>query len=246
MRHGRHPHTLTARHLEVMAAALPQWASLDPDERERLQGIAADLLHDVSWEASKGFELNEEIRATIAAEAALLGLGLDDPVFPNVRAVVVHPATITLRGPRPGPIARTVEDFPAPVYGHTSARGPVFIAWDTASRQARHPEGGRNVVFHEFAHKLDAQDGTLDGTPLIHDREQRRRWVEVCESEYESSRRGRGSMLIDSYAATNPSEFFAVVTEVFFNRAPALAVDRPELYQVFSGYYRQDPAPRAP
>lgn len=245
MMHDRHPHSLTSSQVEVIATALPQWQWLNGDERARLEGIAARLLDGVSWEAARGFDLDEEIRTTIASGAALLGLGLDDPVFPNVRAVVVHPATITLRGPRPGPIPRTVDDSPAPVYGHTTARGPVFIAWDTASRQARHPEGGRNVVFHEFAHKLDAQDGVLDGTPLILDREGRRRWVEVCEGEYRSLQRGRGSELIDPYAATNPSEFFAVVTEVFFDRGPDLAADRPELYRAFSGYYRQDPAARA-
>ena len=243
--HRRHPRPLTPRQVGVIAATLPQWEGLDLDERSRLEDLAADLLEEVSWEASRGFDLDGDICTAIAAGAALLGLGLDDPVFPNVQAVVVHPGIITLTGPRPGPIPRTVDDSPAPVHGHTTAHGAVFIAWDTARRQARYPEGGRNVVLHEFAHKLDAQDGTLDGTPLILDRDQRRRWVEVCEEEYRSLRRGQGSTLIDSYAATSPSEFFAVVTEVFFSRGADLAAERPDLYREFSRYYRQDPAARA-
>ena len=230
----------------MIAATLAQWEGLHTDERARLEEVAGGLLETVGWEASRGFELTDDIRTAIAAGAALLGLGLDDPVFPNVSAVVVHPGTITLRGPRPGPIPRTVDDSPLPVYGHTSARGPVFVAWDTARRQARHPEAGRNVVLHEFAHKLDAQDGTLDGTPLILDREERNRWVEVCDEEYQSLRHGQGSPLIDTYAATSPSEFFAVVTEVFFSRGADLAAERPDLYRAFAGFYRQDPAARAP
>jgi Mlc titration factor MtfA (ptsG expression regulator) len=243
--HRRHPHPFTSRQGEAVAVALPEWARLDARERTRLEHIAAGLLETVSWEASRGFDLTDDIRTAIAAGAALLGLGLDDPVFPNVHAVVVHPGTITLRGPRPGRIPRTVDDFPAPVYGHTTAHGPVFIAWDTARRQAQHPEEGRNVVLHEFAHKLDAQDGTLNGTPLLADSEQRRRWVEVCEREYRSLQHGRGSPLIDAYAATNPSEFFAVVTELFFARGADLADELPELYQAFARFYRQDPAARA-
>ena len=46
------------------------------------------------------------------------------------------------------------------------------------------------------------------------------------------------------YAATNPSEFFAVATESFFDRPLDLRAAEPELYDVLRSYYRQDPAAR--
>ena len=244
LRHA--PRPLPAPIRAVIVATLPDWPRLDVAERARLEEIAADLLHRPSWEPARGFALDDQIRGTIVGHAALLGIGLPPPVFRNVTAIVVHPATMALTGPRPGPMPGTVTDEPRPVLGHTSAHGPVFIAWDVAREQARHPERGYDVVFHEFAHKLDAEDGTVDGTPLLPDRAAARRWVAVCEAEYRDLRAGSGSPLLRDYAATTPGEFFAVVTEVFFDRGALLREDRPALYRILRDYYGQDPADRRP
>jgi len=240
-RHDRHASTwLTA----VISATLPEWELLTPGEQLRLREVAERLVNRVNWEASRGFSLDDNIRGTVAGHAALLAVGLPDPVFKNVTAIVVHPATITIRGPRSGAIPGTVDAHPLPVLGHTTAHGPVFIAWDDALHQARHPDQGYDVVFHEFAHKLDAEDGALDGTPRLSDRAERRRWIEICDTEYRSLRLGNGSALLTEYAGTNPSEFFAVTTEIFFTRGAELAEDRPDLYDVFRRFYGQDPAGR--
>nr|MBP9067637.1 zinc-dependent peptidase [Candidatus Microthrix sp.] len=128
--------------------------------------------------------------------------------------------------------------------GETSERGPVMITWNSASREARHPEHGHNVVYHEFAHKLDLLDGVVDGTPPLSDPSMVERWVKVFTAEYEAVGRGEGSHLLRSYASVNPGEFFAVVTEVFFTRGAELAADRPDLYGLLRDFYRQDPAGR--
>ncbi len=241
---GRAEHGVSTWLTEVISAGLPEWALLNSAERLRLQDVAERLVNRVNWEASRGFALDNNILGTVAGHAALLAVGLPDPVFKNVSAIVVHPATITIRGPRSGAIPGTVDSHPLPVLGHTTAHGPVFIAWDVALQQARHPDQGYNVVFHEFAHKLDAEDGTLDGTPRLSEQMERQRWIEVCDTEYRSLRLGHGSALLSDYAGTNPSEFFAVTTEVFFSLGVELAEDRPDLYDVFRRFYRQDPAGR--
>jgi Mlc titration factor MtfA (ptsG expression regulator) len=207
-------------------------------------GIAEELVERVTWEASRGFAVDDYIRGTVTGHAALLVMGLPDPVYPNVSAVVVHPETITMHGPRAGQIPGTIDSGPLPVLGHTTAHGPVFIAWDVAHEQSTNPAQGHNVILHEFAHKLDAEDGTMDGTPRLTDRAQRQQWIAVCDAEYRSMRRDGGSGLIPQYAATSPSEFFAVTTEVFFRRGPQLAEERSHLYDAFRGFYRQDPESR--
>jgi hypothetical protein len=83
----------------------------------------------------------------------------------------------------------------------------------------------------------------MDGTPLIEDAAQRQRWVDVCTAEYLAVRDGTDGWL-RGYAGTNPGEFFAVATEAFFTRPVAMAADKPALYEVLAGYYRQDPAER--
>jgi hypothetical protein len=83
-----------------------------------------------------------------------------------------------------------VTDSAFPILGEASFDGPVVIAWDEAAANARHPERGHNVVYHEFAHKLDMDDGVVDGTPRLPDSATRARWIEVCTAEFEALRAG--------------------------------------------------------
>jgi len=124
-------------------------------------------------------------------------------------------------------------------------RGPVLLAWDDVERAAHHPGRGRNVVFHEFAHKLDMVDHLLDGTPPIHRRDEMERWIAVCTEVFQALRAGDERPPLDPYGATNPAEFFAVATEAFFDVPVDLERREPDLYDVLRAYYRQDPATRA-
>lgn len=228
----------------LVAAGVPHWRVLDDAERERLEATIVHLLVDKRWEAARGFALDDEIRVTIAAQAALLALGLPDDAYDDVGTIIVHPTTMRLTGPRPGPVHGTMTDSPRSLLGQAHYDGPVIIAWDAARASARHPERGHNVVFHEFAHKLDMRDGLVDGTPPLRSEAERRRWIAVCSEELELLRRGPDELL-GSYAATNPAEFFAVATELFFGTPVELEAAKPELYDVLRGFYRQDPAQRA-
>ena len=186
------------------------------------------------------------MRATIAANAALLGLGHTTDLYRNVTAVVVHPRTMVLRGERRGPSPGVMTRAPQRVGGHTSATGPVFIAWNDVERGWRDQGLPRNVVLHEFAHKIDALTGTLDGTPPVEGRAQRQQWIDVCTGVYEAVRGGRGPSVLRGYAGRTPAEFFAVTTEVFFERPHHLRAADEALYDVFAAFYRQDPCAREP
>ena len=48
--------------------------------------------------------------------------------------------------------------------------------------------------------------------------------------------------LLDKYGATDPAEFFAVITEYFFEQPHQLKAEHPELYEELKLFYRQDPA----
>src|ERR687897_935233 len=204
---------------EITAARVVLWAALDEADRVYLGELMDDLIVGKRWEAAKGFALTDEVRTVIAAQASLLILGLDSESYRGVGSIIVHPTTMTLRGARPGPARGVVTDAP-------------------------HPDRGRNVVFHEFAHKLDMLDDLIDGTPPLPDPAARDRWIEVCTAEYELLRAGEGGDLLSDYAAVNPGEFFAVATEVFFGLPGEMRDQKPALYGVLREFYRQDPATR--
>jgi hypothetical protein len=228
---------------ELLAESVAHWRLLDETERGRLESLIRLLLEDKLWEASHGFELTDEIRVVIAAMASLLILGLDYDYYHRVTSIIVSPSTIVLAGDRHlgGGV---YSDEPQPIIGEARFDGPVLIAWDAARTQARHPERGHNVVYHEFAHKLDMLGGSVDGTPPLETHAEYERWVAVCNAEYASLRDGTGGSLLDPYGAVSTGEFFAVVTEVFFDRPLEMEEEKPELYAVLRDFYRQDPASR--
>jgi Mlc titration factor MtfA (ptsG expression regulator) len=231
---------------ELVAQHLAIWPLLDVDEQDRLLQLSDELLSRKHWEAARGFELDDTVRCVVAAQAALLVLGLSTEHYRLVSGIVVHPTTLFTSGVRAGPSQGTVSADRLAVLGLAQdGRGPLVLAWDQALAGAHRSEPGHNVVLHEFAHKLDMLDGTIDGTPVLA-KDLRAEWVRVCTDVYEDLVEGRPRPPMRWYGATNPGEFFAVATEVFFEQARELQAQEPALYEVLRRFYRQDPAAREP
>ena len=219
---------------------------LGDDERSRLEAMIKEFVFDKRFEAAKGFEITDAMQVVIAAQACLLVLELGLDYYSGVGTIIVHRSTVVLSGPRSTGTAGLVSSDPYPIDGQAHYGGPVMISWDAASYDARHPRRGLSVVFHEFAHKLDMLDGTVDGTPPLDDG-LRERWIDRLHRA--SSRRFDAASTRASCAttrATNPGEFFAVATEVFFSTPVQLREEKPDLYGVLADFYRQDPAARYP
>ena len=230
---------------EPYIARLPFFQALDDRGRGRVRDDLRVLVAEKNWEGCGGFTLTDEVRVTIAAQASLLLLNIEHEYYRHVTSILVYPAayrTIPQRG-----ADGVVREGQANL-GEAWRRGPVVLSWDDAKRGALDPGDGHNLVFHEFAHKLDMLDGAADGTPPIADRALFDRWVETMTREFralrEDSARGRATVL-DTYGATNPAEFFAVATECFFEKSRQLAQRHPALYELLRAYYHQDPANRS-
>jgi hypothetical protein len=237
---------LPAEWKAIAAKHLGAWKGFDPSEREALGALADWLLKHKNWEAAHGFALDDAIRTTIAIEAAMLVLALDTDYYREVSAIVVYPTTILSHGERAGPVDGTVTDESVELLGEAhDGRGAVLIAWDEALDAARHPGYGNNVVFHEFAHKIDMLDDVIDGTPPLETKAQLARWIAVCTDAYVALREGEDRPPLDPYGGESPAEFFAVATEAFFDAPVELEQQQPEVFEVFRDFYKQDPAERA-
>jgi Mlc titration factor MtfA (ptsG expression regulator) len=102
------------------------------------------------------------------------------------------------------------------------------------------------VVLHEFAHKLDLRDGAADGIPPLHAGNTPQEWASDFSRAYDElghPHRQRATA-INPYAATSPAEFFAVMTELFFEAPHRLQQHYPALYGELRRFYRQDPLKR--
>jgi Mlc titration factor MtfA (ptsG expression regulator) len=229
---------------QLLETTMAQWATFSDDERERLEELTARFVVDKRWQAANGFELTDRHRVLLAAMACVLILELDWDHYRQVNWIVVHPSTIVVNQPSWTGVGGVVSSSHA-IDGQTEdGTGAIVLSWEAARLEAAHPEHGHNLVFHEFAHKLDLLDGHFDGTPPLVGGDLRRRWIEVCTAEHEAIRNGDDRGVLRSYAGVNPSEFFAVATEAFFTRPGAMREMHPDLYQVFTEFYLQDPASR--
>jgi Mlc titration factor MtfA (ptsG expression regulator) len=234
---------LTAAERAILDTNIPYLAKLGAADRQELEGLVRVFLAEKSFEGCGGLELTEEMRVTIAAEACLLLLHRETDIYPDVEAILVYP-TAYLAPSKTGAGGVVVEGEQARL-GESWVRGVVVLAWDHVKHGGTQPRDGQNVVLHEFAHQLDSEDGSMDGAPDLGARARYTSWARVLGKEFDelSGRIHAGrSGDIDAYGATNPAEFFAVVTEMFFEKPRALKRRHPELYAELAGFYKQDPA----
>ena len=232
--------------LRILKENVWQAESLSQPERDKLCDDLRIFIAEKYWQGCAGLELTDEIRVTIAAYACLLGLGLDPDSYDHVMTILVYPEDYfveqTVRGE--GGLLRDEMSHRA---GEAWSNGPVILSWADVRLSGRRRGSDSNVVIHEFAHKLDMLNHSVDGTPPLRDGAKIPEWREVMKREYEELvdrvDHHRGTLL-DPYGATNIGEFFAVATECFFGKPERLQRDEPQLYAMFSDYYGQDPAKR--
>jgi Mlc titration factor MtfA (ptsG expression regulator) len=222
---------------------------LVPEQQRRLRQSIQILVHEKYWEGCGGLVMSDEIKVTVAAHASRLTLGLEQEFFDHVKTVLVYPDAYTapsrdVLGPG------VVLEGQSERVGEAWHRGPVILAWQEVLGATRRGRRDGNVVLHEFAHQLDMRNGAeADGVPVIESKELAARWVRAMRHHYEwlcrACDHGHPTVL-DCYGTMNLAEFFAVVTEAFFERPRALRQQMPQLYELFRDYYRQDTAPDTP
>lgn len=246
-----------------------QWAvarlgflhGLNTDELQRLRECVALFLHGKQISGAHGLVVTHEMRLLIAAQACILILGLDLDYYAGWVEVIVYPGEF-LRHYEYVDDDGVVHDLAEPASGESWLGGPVILSWeDTAAA-----ESGYNVVIHEFAHKLDMLNGEANGFPPLHPGMSQRAWSDAFSAAYAEFRlevldaeadeavapdfflpHGAEPCMdrcLDPYAAEDPAEFFAVVSEAFFEMPLMVKRRFPAVYEQLALFYRQDPAQR--
>ncbi|MBE7560212.1 zinc-dependent peptidase [bacterium] len=227
--------------VDILSRNFRLYRRLPAPDRLELHGKTLVFLAEKDFEACGGLVMSDEIRVTIAAQACLLLLHRKTDYYPGLSSVLVYPRAFLVDDRQvlePDLVREGGEDVRR---GESWSRGNVILSWEDVLAGGR----GFNVVLHEFAHQLDTEDGDVDGAPWLGERGQASRWAAVLGEHYRELRETvarRRSTLLDEYAATSPAEFFAVATEVFFEKALRLRREHPDLYQELARYYNQDPA----
>jgi Mlc titration factor MtfA (ptsG expression regulator) len=228
----------------LLSRNVPTRLRLNSAQRQRMDGLAQIFLNEKTFEGCGGLELTEDMALTIASQACLLLVGLKEikVPYPQLHVLRIYPSAYRVSNvQRDGALTHVGSAR----LGESSLRGYIVLAWDHVRQGGRNPNDGQNVVLHEFAHQLDTADGAADGAPILPNRGLYAPWAQVMGQEYDALRETLDEGLRDmirAYGATNPAEFFAVVTEHFFEQAQRMKESHPALFDMLREYYRVDPS----
>lgn len=218
--------------------------TLPAADQRKLRELTALFLDRKSVTGAGGLQMTRDMQLVIAAQACLLLLNLDIDFYDDWVEVIVYPDEFVTD------YEYTDEDgvvhrVKSPISGEAWEQGPVILSWQDAA--AADGGFGYNVVMHEFAHKIDMRNGAADGFPPLHKDMDRAVWTDTFSAAYadfEARLERREETPLDEYAAEDPAEFFAVLSELFFERPDALVALYPEVYRQLAAFYRQDPLKR--
>lgn len=231
--------------LRLLTRNVAYYNLLTPEEQSELQRHIQIFLAEKRFEGCGGLKITDEVRLTIAAQACLLLLNRETDYYPGLSSIVVYPDAFI------APVRKSVDGYvqlegEEVRLGESWGMGTVVLSWADVQYGATEIDDGENVVLHEFAHQLDNEDGEANGVPRL-EKGGYRTWAKVLSREYQQLiqdvERHRPTV-VDEYGTEDPSEFFAVVTETFFERPIELKERHPELYGLLRDFYRQDPARR--
>jgi len=228
----------------ILRRRVPQVASLPPHLQLRLKGLIQVFLAEKPIIGCGGLTVTDEMRVTLAAQACLPLLGATRGYYPGLRQVLLYPGAFVVERPVNSP-GGVVQDQRRALAGESWVQGQVLLSWQDVREGAAHPRDGRNVVMHEFAHQLDQVKGHANGAPPLASAQAHAVWSRVMQNEFDALRErvsGGEPGLLGDYAATEPAEFFAVLSELFFEQAGELCAQHPALYRELAAFYRVDPA----
>jgi Mlc titration factor MtfA (ptsG expression regulator) len=227
-----------------LTLALPLFFGLSELETATLRKLADQLLSDKTLSPVSNAELDANARASIALQAALPIMNLGYSAYQGWREIILYPGEFI-------PDREVTDDFGIvhrvrqPLSGEAWEGGPLVLSLNDVAASG-HCQG-YNLVIHEFAHKLDMRNGAVDGLPALHSGMSIEAWATVFNAAYTDFCQrvdADEETEIDPYASESPAEFFAVLTEYFFEAPDVLKETYPAVYEQFRQYYRQDPLTR--
>ena len=228
----------------ILRHRVPLVQHLPADLQLQLKKHIQVFLAEKAFVGCQGQAITDEVRVTIAAQACLLLLNRPASYFPNTRQILVYPGAFKVQHERvdEAGVVHTEHDERA---GESWDSGQVMLSWPDVRRGAAVPHDGWNVVIHEFAHQLDAETGLTNGAPDLGSAQRYARWSAVMRTHYDAlcaAVDAGEDTFLDPYAAEAPAEFFAVISEAFYETPVGLQRAHPALYDALRDFYRVDPA----
>jgi len=227
----------------ILRQNMPYFRKLPADLQLQLKKHIQVFIAEKNFVGCNGVIVSDEMRVTIAAQACLLILNRATDYYPNLRQILIYPGPFIVNKTETDS-AGVIHQQRQVLSGESWSQGQVILSWEDTIEGAATDDDGRNVVIHEFAHQLDMESGSANGVPFLNARNRYERWSNVLGKEFDSLREhaeNNQHSLLNQYGATNPAEFFAVSSEVFFEQPHQLLRESSSLYEELQAFYCVNP-----
>lgn len=228
---------------QILKHRMPYFRALPADLQLQLKKLIQVFVAEKQFVGCAGLSVTDEMRVTIAAQACLLLLNKPAHYYPKLKQILIYPAAFVVPTQQ-ADNAGVISEMAQVRLGESWQTGQIILSWVDTLKSAAICNDGHNLVIHEFAHQLDQLKGQATGAPQLSSAQAYKEWSLVLSREYEQLQKQLAlglPTLFDAYAATNPAEFFAVISEVFFEQPDLFAAQHAALYQQLRSFYALDP-----
>ncbi|MFI5130815.1 MAG: zinc-dependent peptidase [Chitinophagales bacterium] len=222
---------LPENYREILNDYVKFYRQLDEEGKEKFEKRVEQFLSAVQITGVNA--VVEDIDLLLIAAGAIIPVyGIPDWQYINLHEVLLYPGAFNKDFEQEG------SDRPIAGMVGTGAMQNVMIITKWQLRQGFiNDHDAHNTAIHEFVHLIDKMDGTMDGVPeIILERKYVSEWKQIMDTTIAGMKNGGSD--IDIYGATNQAEFFAVISEYFFERPELLQANHPELYQMLGRIYK--------
>ncbi len=228
-------------HYERVLKRIPYYNLLPQDLKLKLHYRMMIFIEEKEWLGIKK-DVTYEMKVIISFYACLMTVNISRETYENLTTIYVYPYEFILNEVKSYDGIYTKEKL---ILEGQSSGGVVIISWHNAKKEAYHFKN-HNVIIHEFAHELDFENGVANGIPVL-DNLKYKSWANIMFKTYKTlnakslTNRFWGKYKLFGYGgAINEAEFFAVASEMFFEKPKSLQKSFPEVYGQLKQFYKID------
>lgn len=227
----------------ILKQHITVYHQVSDSQKKNLQKLIRYFIAEKSFEGCGGMDVDDTVKVSIAAMACIPLLGGVSDLYPYLTAILVYPDKYQAKyidAGEDGVVSEGVESR----LGESWDQGVIVLSWKEVTYDIRHPDDGSNVVLHECAHQLDYEWGATMGGFSWKQDDNNSGMAATLKNEYQKyilSLEKNRNRVIDDYAATDIHEFFAVMTEAWFEQPDIISGNFPHIDRIFSDFYNLVP-----
>jgi Mlc titration factor MtfA (ptsG expression regulator) len=217
----------------VLIRKVSFYNSLNKEEQQKFEFKVQEFLSNCRITGVQ-IEVDDTDRLLIASSAVIPIFNFPEWSYTNLYEVLVYPSSFDEKFRTEGPNRRILG-----MVGTGYMEGKMILSKQALHHGFDNSSDKMNTAVHEFVHLIDKMDDRIDGIPAaLMEKQYALPWITLIEKKIEEIYANKSD--VNPYGATSRIEFFAVISEYFFERPQLLAQKHPDLYELLGKIFQHD------